>query len=82
MFIILLPCHPVSDFRLAAISRPNYTRHVCKYLREEFPNMVSYQRFADPQIKIVSPMAAFPHFRLESCAGISFIDSTPIRKSG
>jgi hypothetical protein len=44
--------------------------------------MVSYRRFAEPQIKIVSPMAAFPHFRLESCAGISFIDSTPIRKSG
>jgi hypothetical protein len=48
MFIILLPCHPVSGLRLAAISRPDYTRHVCKYLREEFPNMVSYQRFAEP----------------------------------
>jgi len=44
--------------------------------------MVSYQRFAEPQIKIVSPMAAFPHFRLGPRAGISFIDSTPIRKSG
>jgi len=56
-----------------------YTQHVCKHLRGEFPNLVSYQRMVELQSEIVLPLAAFLHTRFGSCTGISFIDSTPIK---
>lgn len=56
-----------------------YTQHVCAHLREEFPNLVSYQRFVELQSEIVLPLAAFLHTRFGPCTGISFIDSTPIK---
>jgi Transposase DDE domain len=56
-----------------------YTQHVCKHLRGEFPNLVSYQRLVELQSEIVLPLAAFLRVRFGPCTGISFIDSTPIK---
>jgi len=56
-----------------------YTQHVCKHLRGEFPDLVSYGRLVELQSEIVLPLAAFLHTRFGPCTGVSFIDSTPIK---
>ena len=56
-----------------------YRQYVCVYLRREFPNLVSYQRFVELQSETLLPLAAFLHTRFGSCTGVSFIDSTSIK---
>jgi len=56
-----------------------YRQYVCAFLRKEFPNLVSYQRFVELQSETLWPLAAFLHTRFGSCTGVSFIDSTPIK---
>lgn len=57
-----------------------YNRYVHKHLADEFPNLVSYNRFVELQKRVVLPMAIFAKTCcLGSCTGISFIDSTPVR---
>ncbi len=56
-----------------------YTHHVSKYLRSEFPDLVSYNRFIELMPRVQLPLLAyFIHCR-GRCSGISFVDSTPIR---
>jgi Transposase DDE domain len=55
------------------------THRVCKHLRGEFPDLVSYGRFVELQSEIVLPLAAFLRARFGQCTGVSFIDSTPIK---
>lgn len=57
-----------------------YTRYVCKHLSDEFPTLVSYNRFVELQKRAVFSMAIFAKTCcLGKCSGISFVDSTPIR---
>lgn len=57
-----------------------YINYVQVYLKKEFPNTVSYNRFVELQKKAIVPMAVFlKACCLGNCTGISFIDSTPIR---
>ena len=57
-----------------------YTQYVCKHLSEEFPDLVSYNRFVELQKRAVFPMAVFAKTCcLGNCTGISFVDSTPLR---
>ena len=55
-----------------------YTQHVLKYLRSEFPKLVSYTRFVDLIPTTVIPMCLYLHSRLAACTGIGFMDATPI----
>lgn len=57
-----------------------YKQYVTKHLSEEFPQLVSYNRFVELQKKVVLHMALFAKTCcLGDCTGISFVDSTPIR---
>lgn len=55
-----------------------YTEHVCKYLRSEFPNLVSYERFVILMPSVLGPLSAYLKSLYGSCSGISFIDSTAL----
>lgn len=53
-----------------------YNDHVCKYLRAEFPDLVSYTRFVELKSAALPFLCLYMFSRLGSCTGISFIDST------
>lgn len=57
-----------------------YINHIQKFMKSEFPETVSYNRFVELQQKAFLPMCIFLQTNcLGSCTGISFIDSTPIK---
>lgn len=53
-----------------------YTKHVQMYLSNEFPNLVSYNRFVELMPRAIAPLCCFLNTR--QCTGISFVDSTPL----
>jgi len=55
-----------------------YTEHVCKHLRREFPNLVSYERFVILMPSALGPLSAYLKSLYGSCSGLSFIDSTAL----
>lgn len=55
-----------------------YTQFVQVHLREEFPNLVSYQRFVELMPSVLVPLCAYLHHCYGTCSGVSFIDSTPL----
>lgn len=55
-----------------------YSEHVCKHLRTEFPDLISYSRFIQLMPRLVMPMAMFLKRSFAKCSGISIIDSTSI----
>lgn len=57
-----------------------YLNHVTQHMRDDFPQIVSYNRFVELQKKCVLPMVVFLQTCcLGQCSGISFIDSTVIK---
>ena len=55
-----------------------YTEHVCKQLRSEFHNLVSYPRFVALLPSVLRPLSAYLRQQFGRCTGISFIDSTTL----
>jgi hypothetical protein len=55
-----------------------YQHEVCKHLRQEFPHLVSYNRFVELQRAALFPLCIYLKSRYGECTGISFIDSTPL----
>ena len=55
-----------------------YQKHVCRYLRWAFPNLVSYNRFVELTSEVYELVSAYLQVRYVKCDGISFIDSTAI----
>ena len=55
-----------------------YTEHVCEYLRAEFPNLVTYERFVVLMPSAFGPLSAYLKSLYGRCSGISFIDSTAL----
>jgi hypothetical protein len=55
-----------------------YLKHVQRYWRAEFPNLLSYNRFIELMPKLLVPLTAFMASRRGVSAGIAFIDSTPL----
>jgi hypothetical protein len=55
-----------------------YTEHVCQHLREEFPNLVSYERFVNLLPSVLGPLSAYLKSLYGRCHGVSFIDSTAL----
>jgi len=57
-----------------------YLFYVCKHLKNDFPNLVSYNRFVELQQKIAMPLVVFLKVcRTGKCSGISLIDSTTLK---
>lgn len=57
-----------------------YLYTVKTQLKNEFPNLVSYNRFTELTKKSILPMTMYlKHMTSNKCTGISFVDSTPIR---
>lgn len=57
-----------------------YLNFVQKYLKEYFPNTVSYNRFVELMQQAALPMSVFLKLCcLGECTGISYVDSTPVR---
>jgi hypothetical protein len=57
-----------------------YVDYVCKHMRDDFPDLVSYNRFVELQKKVVQPLCVYLKLKcLGSCTGISFIDSTTLK---
>jgi hypothetical protein len=57
-----------------------YCKHVRRYLKKAFPELVSYNRFVELQQQVVVPMMFFAKFHgAKKCSGISFIDSFPLK---
>jgi len=59
-----------------------YLHYLPIHFKDEFPRLVSYNRFVELQKSVVLPFAVFTKTCcLSDCTGISFIDSTPLRVS-
>ena len=56
-----------------------YIEHVQVYLRSEFPELVSYNRFVELMPRTVIPLLAYLRGHKGVCTGISFVDSTPLK---
>lgn len=57
-----------------------YIDYICKYRRDLFPHVVSYNRFVELQKKVTQPLGVFMKmFCMGDCTGISFIDSTVLK---
>jgi len=55
-----------------------YVEHVCKHLRSEFPQLVSYERFVILMSSVLGPLSAYLKSLYGGCHGISFLDSTAL----
>ncbi len=72
--ITILICFHLSDYRTL---KHFYCDYVCVHLLNEFPGLVSYNRFVELQSKAALPLMMFVSAEsLGECTGISFIDST------
>jgi hypothetical protein len=57
-----------------------YLHFVCRHMRDDFPETLSYNRFTELQKKSALPMVVFLQTCcLGQCSGISFLDSTVIK---
>ena len=56
-----------------------YTHFVSHYMRREFPNLVSYNRFIQLLPRLFWPLLGYLQRRRGSCSGVNFVDSTPLR---
>jgi len=55
-----------------------YLYHVCQHLKNDFPKLVSYNRFVELQARCVVPLAAYLQSRCQPSRGIAFIDATSL----
>ncbi len=55
-----------------------YKEYVCKQLKAEFPNLVSYERFVILMPSALGPLSAYLKSLYGRCRGISFINSTAL----
>ena len=55
-----------------------YTEQVCRYLRTEFPGLVSYTRFVELMPQTLIPLMVFLRHSYGTCTGIAFVDATSL----
>jgi len=55
-----------------------YINHVMIYLKGDFPELVSYNRFVELMRSALLPLCCYLQTRKGNVTGISFVDSTPI----
>lgn len=57
-----------------------YKNHVMKYQKQDFPTLVSYNRFVEIMKFAFVPLILYTiKARFGKCSGISFVDSTPLK---
>jgi len=56
-----------------------YIEHVAMHWRDEFPQLVSYNRFVELMPRLIIPLMTYLHCHRGQCTGISFMDSTPLK---
>jgi hypothetical protein len=56
-----------------------YNEKICRYQRQDFPHLLSYNRFVELQSKATIFLAAFLQPKMGKCSGISFVDATKIQ---
>ncbi|MCP4177689.1 MAG: hypothetical protein GY756_07975 [bacterium] len=56
-----------------------YSSYVMKYLKKDFPKLISYKRFVALIPSMLIPMTVFIYSRRGKCTGISYIDSTKLQ---
>jgi hypothetical protein len=56
----------------------HFYQHVRQYWHQEFPQLVSYERFVALQAYLLVPLCVYLHTRKGRVTGISFIDSTSL----
>ncbi len=57
-----------------------YKNHVMKYQKQDFPTLVSYNRFVEIMKFALVPLILYTiKARFGKCSGISFVDSTPLK---
>jgi hypothetical protein len=57
-----------------------YIKHVCQNLRQEFPGLVSYNRFVELMPGVLVPLMTYlKRCRFGKVTGIAFIDSTTLK---
>lgn len=72
----LLIAYHQSDYRCF---KQFYLKHVCCFWRQEFPQLVSYNRFVEWMPSTVVPLYIYLRSCFGRCSGISFIDATSLR---
>jgi transposase len=55
-----------------------YRKEVCLHLRDEFPHLVSYNRFVELMPQALIPLCFYLQTRKGQTVGVAFIDSLPI----
>ena len=56
-----------------------YIHHVCKYWKQAFPKLVSYNRFVQWTPSCLLPLCCYLKICFGPCTGISFIDATSLK---
>ena len=57
-----------------------YTDHISVYFKNEFPCLLSYNRFIELSQRVLLPLVLFLKIKVRGkCSGISYIDSTAIK---
>jgi len=75
--ITILVCFHFGSFRNF---KHYYIYFIKEHLKAEFPQAVSYNRFIELEVRVVTPMMLFLKLcAFGQCTGITYIDSTPIR---
>jgi len=59
-----------------------YINYACVYLKDMFPQILSYNRFVEIMPSVLLPLCSYLISRLEDPTGISYIDSTKIGVCG
>ncbi len=57
-----------------------YCKHVCLFMKDAFPRLVSYNRFVELQQQATLPLALFAKLMgKDKCSGVSYMDSFPLK---
>ncbi|MBS9780237.1 MAG: IS982 family transposase [Moraxellaceae bacterium] len=56
-----------------------YNQYVKLFLKREFPNLPSYNRFIELVPRVILPMCGYLQSLFGECTGVSYIDSTPLK---
>ena len=56
-----------------------YLNYVCRYLKRDFPRLVSYNRFIELKRRVIIPMCAYLQSRQYPSSEINFVDSTCVK---
>jgi hypothetical protein len=56
-----------------------YLNYVCTHLKQDFPHLVSYNRFIELKNRVVIPMCAYLQSTFSPSGEINFVDSTCIK---